>query len=113
MRNGIHLLVSQHEDGLLTIGDSHHYGLHVDPFMSQEIEDLMLSYLDTFLPVENLDVVERWYGVYSKHPEKPYFMEDPLPQVHLLTGVGGAGMTLSFGISERHIGEVNKAIGIS
>jgi len=103
VRWGIHLLVSQHGDGGLTVGDSHEYGLGPTPFMSAEIEGLILSYLDTFLPLESLEVIERWYGVYAKHPSRPYVYDKPLPGVTLLTAVGGAGMTLSFGIAERSI----------
>ena len=39
--------------------------------------------------------------VYSQHPEKPFFEAEPEPGVHILTGVGGSGMTLSFGLAER------------
>lgn len=102
-QNGIHLLVSQHQDGCLTIGDSHHYGLAVDPFLSEEVEQLMLEYLDTFLPVDQLEVFERWIGVYAKHPQKSYVLEKTLPGVGVLNGVGGAGMTLSFGLAERAV----------
>ncbi len=98
---GIHLLVSQHEDGCLTVGDSHEYGLSVDPFLRQEIDQFILDYLSTFLDTSELDVVERWYGVYSKHPEKAYVAEEIMDKVHVVTGVGGAGMTLSFGLAER------------
>ncbi len=98
---GIHLLVSQHEDGCLTVGDSHEYGLSVDPFLRQEIDQFILDYLSTFLDTSELNVVERWYGVYSKHPEKAYVAEEIMDKVHVVTGVGGAGMTLSFGLAER------------
>ena len=98
---GIHLLVSQHEDGQITVGDSHEYGLGVTPFLSQDIEDLILGYLDTFLKTESLAVSERWYGVYAKHPTRPYVLEQPMRDVTVVTGVGGAGMTLSFGLAER------------
>lgn len=98
---GIHLLVSQHEDGCLTVGDSHEYGLSVDPFLSEAIERLMLGYLDTMLDTSELEVIERWHGVYAKHFAKPYVIDDPAPGVRVVTGVGGAGMTLSFGLAER------------
>jgi FAD dependent oxidoreductase TIGR03364 len=98
---GIHLLVSQHEDGLLTIGDSHEYGLEVTPFLREEIDRLILEYLDTFLPIDEIEICERWHGVYAKHPTKSYIIDDVEPNVKLVTGVGGAGMTLSFGLTER------------
>lgn len=101
---GIHLLVSQHADGCLTVGDSHEYGPAPTPFLSEHIDALILVYLDTFLPVSNLEVVERWHGVYAKHPTRPYVLEHPLPGVTLATAPGGAGMTLSFGFAEKVIG---------
>ena len=94
-------MVSQHEDGCLTIGDSHEYGIDVLPYRREEIDDLILDYLDTFLPVSELEIIERWYGVYAKHPSKNYVIDELLPGVTLVTGVGGAGMTLSFGITEK------------
>jgi len=108
---GIHLLVSRHEDGCLTVGDSHEYGLDVNPFLSEEIEQLMLTYLDTFLPLEDLEVIERWYGVYAKHPTKPYVYAQPAPGVHAITAFGGAGMTLSFGMAERVVRSILNGSG--
>jgi FAD dependent oxidoreductase TIGR03364 len=98
---GIHLLVSQHEDGCLTVGDSHEYGLAPSPFLSEHIEALIMAYLDTFLPLAELEVIERWHGVYAKHPSRPYVVEQPLPGVTVVTAPGGAGMTLSFGLAEK------------
>lgn len=103
---GIHLLVSQHADGQLTIGDSHEYGLEVTPFLRAEIDRLILAYLDTFLDVTQFEVTERWHGVYAKHPNRPYIVEKLAERVHVVTGVGGAGMTLSFGLAERSLGLV-------
>lgn len=103
VEEGIHLLVSQHADGLLTVGDSHEYGLEVTPFTRQEVDRLILAYLNTFLSSENFEIVERWFGVYAKHPTKSYVTDEPRPHVHVVTGVGGAGMTLSFGLAERQV----------
>lgn len=99
-RWGIHLLVSQHADGMLTIGDSHEYGDSPSPFLREDIERSILAYLDTFLDVGELEIVERWHGVYAKHPSKGTLRAEPIPGVTLVTGVGGAGMTLSFGVAE-------------
>ncbi len=107
VRWGIHLLVSQHEDGQLTIGDSHEYGLEVTPFMRAEIDKLVLEYLDTFLDVSQFEVTERWYGVYAKHPTRPYVSETLSEGVHVVTAVGGAGMTLSFGLAEREVARLS------
>jgi glycine/D-amino acid oxidase-like deaminating enzyme len=104
-QHGIHLLVSQHEDGVLTIGDSHHYGLDVTPFREEVIDQLIMAYLDTFLPIDDLVITERWYGVYAKHPTLSFVTDTPAEGVRLVTGVGGAGMTLSFGLAEHILRE--------
>lgn len=96
----IHVLVSQHQNGELTIGDSHEYGDNPMPFNREEIDRLILDYLDTFLPVEDLEIVERWNGVYPKCMTAPYVVEHVMEGVTAVIGLGGAGMTLSFGIAE-------------
>ncbi|HWD40421.1 MAG TPA: TIGR03364 family FAD-dependent oxidoreductase [Fimbriimonas sp.] len=100
---GIHLLVSQNEQGVLTIGDSHEYVETADPFLKEEIDRLILNYLDTFLPIDQIKVVERWHGVYAKHFDKPYALLRPFERVGILAGVGGTGMTLAFGLAARVI----------
>lgn len=103
---GIHLLVSQHEDGCLTVGDSHEYGNDPSPFASAEIEGLILDYFNTFLNLDEFSVIERWTGVYAKHPNKPFIVDRPQRQVTVVTGMGGAGMTLSFGLAAQVVRDI-------
>ena len=100
-RWGIHALVSQTADGALTLGDSHEYGLAVDVFNKQEIDDLILEYTRGFLRAPDLTIAERWYGVYAKHPEKPLVVMAPQDGVRIVVSPGGSGMTLSFGVAEQ------------
>jgi D-hydroxyproline dehydrogenase subunit beta len=100
-RHGIHVLVSQNGAGELTLGDSHEYGNSVDPFDKTEIDDLILGYLRTFLNAPELRIASRWHGVYAKHQDQSAVVLHPLPRVTVVTGVGGAGMTLSFGIADQ------------
>lgn len=97
---GIHVMAAQHEGGHLVIGDSHEYGAAVEPFDQPRIDDLILRYLQTFLPIPDLRVIERWHGVYVKHPHHPYCVATPDVGVSALVGLGGHGMTLSFGLAE-------------
>jgi FAD dependent oxidoreductase TIGR03364 len=102
-RWGIHALVSQTADGALTLGDSHEYGLSVEIFNKEEIDELILRYTRQFLRAPDLTVAERWYGVYAKHPEKPLVVMEPDDGVRVVASPGGSGMTLSFGVAEQSI----------
>jgi FAD dependent oxidoreductase TIGR03364 len=98
---GIHVLVSQQGSGEITLGDSHEYDEAIDPYDKTRIDDLILRYLSTFLKSADFRVNSRWNGCYAKHALKPYFVESPEPNVMIVNGPGGAGMTLSFGLAEK------------
>jgi FAD dependent oxidoreductase TIGR03364 len=102
---GIHVMASQNGAGELTLGDSHEYGPAVTPFDNPAIDRLILGYLDTFFETSDLTIASRWHGVYVKHPTKPFVVLEPAPGVTATVGVGGAGMTLSFGLAEQVVAE--------
>jgi FAD dependent oxidoreductase TIGR03364 len=104
--HGIHVMVSQSSDGALTLGDSHAYGEAIDPFSSEEVDAMILAYLDRFFSRSDLPVASRWIGVYGRHPQKAWVVLHPDISTHVVTGVGGAGMTLSFGLTETVVREV-------
>ena len=105
-RLGIHVLVSQNGRGELTLGDSHEYGDAIGPFDDPKIDALILDYLRTFLAVPDLEIQSRWNGIYVKHPTEAFVIARPAPDVVAVTGVGGAGMTLSFGLAEKVVNEM-------
>jgi glycine/D-amino acid oxidase-like deaminating enzyme len=83
------------------LGDSHEHDDALNPFDKTEIDDLVLEYLRTFLSAPELRIASHWNGVYSKHQDQYVVVVNPLPRVTVVTGVGGAGMTLSFGLAEQ------------
>jgi FAD dependent oxidoreductase TIGR03364 len=98
---GIHVMVSQNGRGELTVGDSHEYGLTHDPFDKEFINRKILDYLRKFANFRDWSVAETWNGVYAKltDGEADLFFS-PESSVYIINGVGGAGMTLSFGLAE-------------
>jgi len=97
---GVHVLVAQHDAGHLVLGDSHEYDGAITPFDKLEVDGLVLAYLQTFFDLE-ASVIERWHGVYVKHPRDPYCVFSPEAGVTAVAGLGGHGMTLSFGLAEQ------------
>jgi FAD dependent oxidoreductase TIGR03364 len=103
-RRGIHVMASQNDKGEVVIGDSHIYD-DLGPFDEAAIDELILGYLATFLDVPGLRVASRWHGFYAKHPTEPFVVVRPASGAVATIGVGGAGMTLSFGLAERVVNE--------
>ncbi|MGH9835606.1 MAG: FAD-dependent oxidoreductase [Blastocatellia bacterium] len=99
------MLVSQNGLGELTLGDSREYDAEITPFDKQEIDELVLRYLNIFFAAPGLQITSHWNGVYVKHPTEPSFIARPAAGVTIGAGVGGAGMTLSFGLAEKVVKE--------
>lgn len=98
---GIHVMVSQHGNGELTIGDSHEYGLSPDPFDRQTINQLIVDYLGTFARFKDRRLSQSWNGVYAKMTNgENHVFEQLDSNVYALNALSGAGMTLSFGLAE-------------
>ena len=103
---GIHVMVSQNGNGELTIGDSHEYGLVHDPFDKGFINEMITSYLQTFATFKNWKLLQSWHGIYPKMTNgATELIVDIAPGVTIINGMGGNGMTLSFGLCEEYIGK--------
>ena len=104
VRWGIHVMVSQHSDGGLIVGDSHEYGNTLEPFDREEINVAILSYLKRFSALPSYRVTRNWNGIYTKMTDgSTELVCHPLPGVTVINGLGGNGMTLSFGLAEEVI----------
>lgn len=100
---GIHVMMSQNGSGELIIGDSHEYGLNPSPFDKAEINQYVLDYLKGFARVPALEIAETWHGIYAKLLNQTELILHPEEPVTIVNALGGAGMTLSFGLAEQTI----------
>ncbi len=97
---GIHVMASQNGIGEIIIGDSHEYSPTPEPFDKEEINRLILDYLKTFASFPDNNINERWHGIYPKLTDgKTDLIIQADKNVTIVNGLGGAGMTLSFGLA--------------
>jgi len=61
----------------------------------------VLAYLKQFAVTDDWQLTQSWHGVYPKmtNGATDLFLQ-PDPGVFIINGMGGAGMTLSFGFAE-------------
>lgn len=104
---GIHVMVSQNAEGELTIGDSHEYGLVFDPFDKVFINKLIIDYMKQFAVFKDWSMIQSWHGIYPKRTNGEVdFIYSPEPGVTIVNGLGGNGMTLSFGLAEEVVAAI-------
>lgn len=101
--HGVHVLLAQNQSGELIIGDSHHYSQTIEPFDSEYVNEIILTYLHSFVDLGEIKITERWHGVYPKVQGNIDLILEPEKGVTIVNGLGGAGMTLSFGLAEEVI----------
>ncbi|MBO0948557.1 TIGR03364 family FAD-dependent oxidoreductase [Fibrella forsythiae] len=104
---GIHVLFKQAADGSMIIGDSHEYApaTQVDDLgfdTHDAIDDLILAEarrIVTF-PVDRIN--RRWAGFYAQTPDE-IFEHSVNDYIHIITGIGGKGMSSSAGYAEQSV----------
>lgn len=104
---GIHVMASQNGLGEITVGDSHEYALTFDPFDRDFINKMILDYLATFARFKSPKVFQTWHGIYPKLTNgNTEIVIKPENGVTIINGLGGNGMTLSFGLCDEVIGGI-------
>lgn len=105
---GIHILFKQAMDGSIIIGDSHEYAdAHEQEKLGfevkQEINDIILEAAKEIfdLPVWQIDSC--WNGYYAQSKNHDVFKKEAASNIHIVTAIGGKGMTGSAGLAEETI----------
>jgi FAD dependent oxidoreductase TIGR03364 len=94
LRRGIHILMVQDADGSLVIGDSHEYAPgDLDEVLDVRTEELILAEAARLARGAGGPIAARWHGIYSLCPPAELFRETIDGVIHLVTGIGGKGMT--------------------
>ncbi|MGE8432867.1 TIGR03364 family FAD-dependent oxidoreductase [Chryseobacterium joostei] len=110
-RYGVHILFKQALDGSIILGDSHEYAdaKNADDLgydLNMEIDEFMIHEARKIIDLPTYEIQRRWFGVYSQCKTKDIFEHSPSPNVHIVTGIGGKGMTGSGGFSKFNIEKI-------
>ncbi|XWW44181.1 TIGR03364 family FAD-dependent oxidoreductase [Fibrella sp. USSR17] len=104
---GIHILFKQATDGSIIIGDSHEYApaTQVDDlgFDTHDfIDDLVLTEARRIVSFPVDQIGRRWAGFYAQTPDE-IFEHSVDDHIHIITGIGGKGMSSSAGYAEESV----------
>jgi len=107
-RWGVHILFKQAIDGSVILGDSHVYAdvAHMDTLgfdLNMEIDDFMLARAKEIFQLPTYEIQQRWCGMYSQCKNSDIFQSNVDSNIHIVTGIGGKGMTASAGFANHNI----------
>lgn len=108
---GIHILFKQAADGSVIIGDSHEYAPAKEQdrlgfSVNQEINDIILEEAKRIFNLPDWKIAACWNGFYAQSKTKDVFRKQPSGNIHIITAIGGKGMTASAGLAEETINEL-------
>ncbi len=108
---GVHILFKQANDGSVILGDSHQYAdvariedLGYD--LDMDIDDFMIEEAKKIIDLPTYQIQKRWYGMYSQCKNSDIFQKTMDHNIHIVTGIGGKGMTGSAGFSKKNIATI-------
>ncbi|MGF1577794.1 MAG: TIGR03364 family FAD-dependent oxidoreductase [Gemmataceae bacterium] len=101
---GIHILAVQDQDRRIVLGDSHEYSQDdMDDHIDANLERLILSECRRMLRLSHWEIDERWHGLYTSWTDGELFEETIDGRIHIVTGIGGKGMTTSPALARERI----------
>ncbi|MHC5202944.1 TIGR03364 family FAD-dependent oxidoreductase [Myroides sp. LJL119] len=108
---GVHILFKQATDGSIILGDSHQYAdvqnlndLSFD--IKSEINDFMIDQAKKIFDLPSYEIARSWYGIYSQCKTRDIFEHTVGENIHIVTGIGGKGMTASAGFAKHNINQI-------
>lgn len=105
---GVHILFKQAIDGSVIIGDSHEYAdaADIDDLgfdLRMDVDEFMIQEAKKIFELPTFEIQNRWFGMYSQCKENDIFQHTIDNNIHIVTGIGGKGMTGSAGFSKENI----------
>ncbi len=108
---GIHILFKQAMDGSVILGDSHEYApvsrmdnLGMD--LNMDIDNFIVQEAKKIFDLPTYDIQNRWFGLYSQCKTTDIYQNTIDKSIHIVTGIGGKGMTGSAGFAKENINSI-------
>lgn len=110
-RFGVHILFKQTAEGSVILGDSHEYAdiNQRDDLRLFETNEVVNSFMvDAASKIMDLDykIARTWIGCYSQRKSGEIYHYTIDDRIHIVTAIGGKGMTGSLGWAEEHINKL-------
>jgi len=111
---GVHILFKQALDGSVILGDSHEYApaKDIDTLgfdLNMDIDNFMIEEAKKIIDLPTYEIQNRWFGMYSQCKTKDIFEHTIGDNIHIITGIGGKGMTGSAGFAKHNIDKIFNA----
>ncbi|WP_053991541.1 TIGR03364 family FAD-dependent oxidoreductase [Mangrovimonas sp. TPBH4] len=108
---GVHVLFKQAMDGSVIIGDSHEYAdaANMDDLgfdLNMDIDNFIIQEAKKIIDLPNYEIQHRWFGMYSQCKTSDIYQNTIGENIHVVTGIGGKGMTGSAGFSKHNINTI-------
>lgn len=108
---GVHILFKQAVDGSIIIGDSHEYAdaNRIDDLgtdLNMDIDNYILEEAQKIIDLPTYEIQRRWPGFYSQCKTSDIYLNAIDDNIHIVTGIGGKGMTGSAGFAEENITKI-------
>lgn len=108
---GVHILFKQAMDGSVILGDSHQYATAANSDdlgfnLNMDIDNFMIQEAKKIIDLPTYEIQNRWFGTYSQCKTKDVFEHTVGDNIHIITGIGGKGMTGSAGFSKENITKI-------
>ncbi len=105
---GIHILFKQAVDGSIIIGDSHEYADASEAeklgfAVNHEINSIILEEAKRIMDLPTWEIASSWNGYYAQCKEHDIFNYEVATNIHIITAIGGKGMTANAGLAETTI----------
>lgn len=108
---GVHILFKQTLDGSIILGDSHEYApacqvsdLGID--LNMDIDNFIVQEAKKIFDLPTFEIQNRWCGLYSQCTGSDIFQHTIDRNIHIVTGIGGKGMTGSAGFAKQNINSI-------